>query len=136
MNFQFFTFSDFSATLILFSSRARSRISLSVHISRQETGENHISRQETSYFEVGDFREIIFPGRRLGGISILLELYPPRIFANLFISKSRDFQGTQLIGKPECDVLLAHATVHLARFYAIVILSVFTCTADASIYLA
>ncbi|XP_023335284.1 ATPase WRNIP1 isoform X2 [Eurytemora carolleeae] len=25
------------------------------------------------------------------------------------------FQGTQLIGKPECDVLLAHATVHLAR---------------------
>jgi hypothetical protein len=25
------------------------------------------------------------------------------------------FQGCQLIGKPECDVLLAHATVHLGK---------------------
>ena len=27
------------------------------------------------------------------------------------------FQGSQLIGKPECDVLLAQATVHLGKYH-------------------
>jgi putative ATPase len=28
------------------------------------------------------------------------------------------FQGSQLIGKPECDVLLAQATVHLGKSFS------------------